>query len=112
MTRGQQGVHRRSLARAVRAAWWLDPDQDAAVVRAAGDLADMIDGMRASRVLEQDLLGMGLLDTKAAWHAATVHAKYLDILTALRLTPATRPEQVADETADLISGLKASLADG
>ena len=111
MTRLQQGVHRRSLARAVRAAWWLDADQDAAAIRAAGDLADMIDGMRASRLVEQDLLGLGLLDTKAAWHAATVHGKYLDALVSLRLTPSTRPEQVADDTADLISGLKASLAD-
>lgn len=112
MKRRQQGVHRRSLARAVKAAWWLDPDQDAAAIRAAGDLADMIDALRASRMAEAVFMGVGLLDSKAAWHAATVHGKYLQVLEALRLTPSTRPEQVADDTADLISGLKASLADG
>ena len=107
----RQGVHRRSLGKAVQAAWWLDRDQDAAAIRAAGDRADMIAGMRASRLSEQDLLGIGLLDTKAAWHAATVHGKYLDALVSLRLTPSSRPEQVADDTADLISDLKRSLKD-
>ena len=112
MTTQRHGVHRRSLARAVQAAWWLDTDQAAAAIRAAGDLADMLDALRASRMAEQVLLGMALLDSKAAWHAATVHGKYLAMLEALRMTPGTRPEQVADDTADLITSLKATLADG
>ena len=106
------GVHRRSLVKAVAAAWWLDADQDAAAIRAAADLADMIDSLRATRLAEQDLLGVRLMDSKAAWHAATVHGKYLQVLESLRLTPSTRPEQVADDTADLITSLKQTLADG
>ena len=106
------GVHRRSLVRAVAAAWWLDADQDAAAIRAAMDLADMIDALRSSRLAQAVMLGEALLDSKAAWHAATVHGKYLASLESLRLTPSTRPEQVADDTADLISSLKATLADG
>ena len=105
------GVHRRSLRQAVKAAWWLDTDQDAAAIRAAGDLADMLDALRGVRVADQALSGMAVIDSKAAWHAATVHGKYLAILIELRLTPGTRPEQVSDDAADLISGLKASLAD-
>lgn len=105
----KQGVHRRSLTRAVRAAWWLDLDQDAAAIRAAGDLADMIDQLRDWRMQQVNLTGLGVFDTKEAWHAASVHAKYLAALEQLRLTPATRPEQVADDTADLISSLRDSL---
>ena len=106
------GVHRRSLIRAVKAAWWLDADQDAAAIRAGMDLADMVDQLRATRLAEQSLAGVAMIDSKAAWHAATVHGKYLQVLEALRLTPGTRPEQVADDTADLITSLKATLADG
>jgi hypothetical protein len=107
MTR--QGVHRRALARAVRAAWWIDADQDAAAVRAAGDLADMLDLMRANR--PTTLAGLVVLDTKEAWHAASVHAKFQTALESLRLTPATRPETVTEDTADLISDLRRSLQD-
>ena len=108
----QHGVHRRSLAKAVAAAWWLDPDTDAAAIRAAGDLSDMLDALRSTRMAEQSLQGVAVMDSKAAWHAATVHGKYLAMLEALRLTPSTRPEQVSDDAADLISGLQASLANG
>lgn len=102
---------RRSLTRAVRAAWWLDADQDAAVIRAAADLADIIDELRTSRLATVTLMDVGAMDSRSAWHAASVHAKYLSALEQLRLTPATRPEQVADDTADLISSLKRSLTD-
>jgi hypothetical protein len=110
MTR--QGVHRRSLARAVKAAWWLDHDQDAAAIRAAGDLADMLDQLRDRRAATMGFGNVVLVAadaSKEAWHAASVHAKYLAILEALRMTPATRPEQVSDDTADLISELRRSL---
>ena len=106
-----QGVHRRSLGRAVKAAWWLDADQDAAALRAAGDLADMLDLLRATRVMEAQLLGLTMMDSKAAWHAASVHQKFQTALASCRLTPDTRPEQVADDTADLLTDLKRSLAD-
>ena len=76
------------------------------------DLADMLDQLRATRLAEQSLSGVAMVDSKAAWHAATVHGKYLAMLEALRMTPGTRPEQVADDTADLITSLKATLADG
>ena len=103
------GVHRKALGRAIKSAWWLDPDQDAAALRAAGDLADMLDQLRATRQAEQRLLGVAMVDSKSAWHAASVHQKFQTALASCRLTPDTRPEQVADDTADLISELKRSL---
>lgn len=105
----QQGVHRRALGRAVKAAWWLDADQDAAAIRAAADLADMLDLLRSTRLAEASLGGLQIIDSKAAWHAASVHQKFQAALSSCRLTPDTRPEQVADEAADLISELKRSL---
>jgi hypothetical protein len=105
-----QGVHRRTLRQAVQAAWWLDADQDAAAIRAAGDLADIIDQLRLSRD-NQTMMGARHIDSKEAWHAAVVHGRYLAALEALRLTPSTRPEVVTDQAADLIDSLKRSLRD-
>jgi len=102
------GVHRRALTRAVQAATWLDLDTDAAAIRAAADLADMLDQLRASR-LDQLVSGM---DSKAAWHAASVHAKFQTALEQLRLTPATRPEVATDEATDLVATLRAVVTDG
>lgn len=100
----KQGVHRRALTRAVRAATWLDPDTDAAAIRAAGDLADILDQLRDSR--QGSLLGGGI-DSKGAWHAASVHAKFQTALEGLRLTPATRPEVATEEATDLVTELRA-----
>ncbi len=105
------GVHRRALGRAVKAAWWLELDQDAAAIRAAADLADMLDAMRLHRHAQASMIH-SLIDTKEAWHAASVHAKFQAALEQLRLTPSTRPEQVSDQASDLISDLKRSLSDG
>lgn len=102
------GVHRRALTRAVRAAWWLDPDTDAAAIRAAADLADILDQLRARRLDALSLMATAE-PSKEAWHTASVHQKFQGALSALRLTPDTRPESVADDTADLISDLKRSL---
>ena len=104
----RQGVHRRSLTRAVKASWWLEPDQDAAALRAAADLADILDDLRARR-MDTITLMLTSEPSKEAWHAASVHAKYQQALAGLRMTPDTRPEQVADDTADLITDLKRSL---
>ena len=70
----------------------------------------MLDLLRATRVMEAQLLGLTMMDSKAAWHAASVHQKFQTALASCRLTPDTRPEQVADDTADLISDLKRSLS--
>jgi len=103
----KQGVHRRALARAVAAAWWID-DTDAAAVRAAGDLADMLDLMRSQRPTTLD--GRVSIDTKEAWHAASVHAKFQTALEQLQLTPATRPQVVSEDTADLVTELRAVVS--
>ena len=108
----RHGVHRRALTRAVKAAWWLDAEMDAAAVRAAADLADMLDLLRSTRLAEASLGGLQIIDSKAAWHAASVHQKFQVALAACRLTPDTRPEQVADDAADLIADLKRHLTDG
>lgn len=100
----KQGVHRRALGRAVKAATWLDPDTDAAAIRAAADLADIIDQLRDHR--QNTLLGM-VLDSKEAWHAASCHQKFLNALESLRLTPSTRPAQATEDAADLVTQLRA-----
>lgn len=108
----KQGVHRRALGRAVKAAWWLDLDTDAAAIRAAGDLADMLDQLRDRRASVMAFSGVTLIAadaSKEAWHAASVHQKFQGALASLRLTPDTRPEQVADDTADLLSDIKRNL---
>jgi len=102
----QQGVHRRALAKAVKAAWWIG-DSDGAAVRAAGDLADMLDLLRSQRPTTLD--GRVSIDTKEAWHAASVHAKFQTALEQLQLTPATRLEVVSDDTNDLVTELRAVM---
>lgn len=107
----KQGVHRRALGRAVKAAWWIDPDQDAAAVRSAGDLADILDDLRSARIITQTHMAglVGDEASKKAWHAGSVHGKFQAALAGLRLTPETRPEQVADDAADLLTDIRKAL---
>lgn len=98
-SRRPRGVNRRALGRALTAAHWITPADEAAVV-VARDLADRLDALRA----EQSLFG----DPKTAWHVANIAAKYLAALTALQLTPESRPAaEVDDDGADLIAKLRA-----
>jgi hypothetical protein len=100
------GVHRRALTNAVRAADWIGP-ADEATVRAAKDLADILDALRRDN---QAALLHGYTDSKTAWHSSAVHRRFLDYLEALRLTPATRPAEATDEADDLVANLRAVVA--
>ena len=106
--RPSPGVHRRALTAALRAADW-HVDADEAAIRAAKDLADVLDALRRDN---QAALLHGYTDSRTAWHTANVHAKFLDQLRELRLTPATRPEPATADATDLVQTLRAVVADG
>ena len=109
MTRRGPGVVRRALVAAIKDAEWIGP-ADAATVRAAKDLADVIDDLRTGRESELQLHGALGIDSRAAWHSATVHGKFLAYLEALRLTPATRPAVLPDSGTDLVTQLRSAIA--
>ena len=103
----QHGVHRRALAKAKQAAYWLEPS-DAAAIRAAEDLADRLDDLRTA---SEPTLG-GQASSIDHWRASAVHARFLQALEALRLTPSSRPEGITEADDDLIANLAKSMAGG
>ena len=100
----EYGVHRRALIKAKKAAYWLE-DSDAAAIRAAEDLADRLDDLRKASVRN---LG-GATSSQEHWRASAVHARFLQSLEALRLTPSSRPEGITTEDEDLIATLAKSM---
>lgn len=106
MPRPGPGVHRRALVAALKAADWVGPADEAAV-RAAKDLADILDALRREN---QAALLHGYTDSKTAWHSSAVHRRFLDYLEALRMTPATRPAEATDDANDLVANLRAVVA--